>query len=206
MLVASDKTSNFYEVPKAEYNKLLLNEITKTYKRSEVDQANTGGETPLWIASTRGHNSVVQVLLDYDAVVGKADTNHGNTPLYQAVVWNHAPVVNTLIAAIAAGREVGVIDKADTDGRTPLHRAVEKGYTDIVGKLLVAGADINKGDNWGITPLHEAVSMKKDVIVRQLLEAGADMDQQNKWGGTPLLNAHPIHDQIYQAHNDLCSD
>ena len=39
MLVALDKTSNFYEVTKAEYNKLLLNEVTKTYKRSEVDQA-----------------------------------------------------------------------------------------------------------------------------------------------------------------------
>ena len=61
MLVASDKTSNFYEVPKAEYNKLLLNEVTKTYKRSEVDQANNIDKKAKVIAESLGiENKVMQ--------------------------------------------------------------------------------------------------------------------------------------------------
>ena len=38
LLVNSDKTGNLYRVTKAEYNDLLINEVTKTYKKENIDK------------------------------------------------------------------------------------------------------------------------------------------------------------------------
>ena len=40
VLVPSDKTSNLYEVTQEEYDKLLVDEVTKTYKKSEFNKVN----------------------------------------------------------------------------------------------------------------------------------------------------------------------
>jgi ankyrin repeat protein len=51
-------------------------------------------------------------------------------------------VVKTLLAAEAE------VNKANSDGETPLHRASFNGHLEVVKTLLAAEAEVNKADKW----------------------------------------------------------
>ena len=55
------------------------------------------GQTPLMLASSRGHTEVVSVLLAHGADVSSKDTN-GSTALIKASGENHTEVVKLLLA------------------------------------------------------------------------------------------------------------
>ena len=77
------------------------------------------------------------------------------------------------------------LNPADSEGRTPLHRAAENESVLGVRKLLQAGADPNTADREGVTPLHLAVQSDSPETVHYLLEAGADPNAADKDGATP---------------------
>ena len=62
-----------------------------------------------------------------------------------------------IFAVLIATLAFATLLNADTDpntknewGRTHLHWAAEKGYTETVAELLAAGADPNAKDFWGV--------------------------------------------------------
>jgi len=68
-------------------------------------------ETPLWSASSNGHDGVVSLLLEReDASPGRPD-NDGRTPLWSASSNGHDGVVKSLL-----GREAVSPDRPDNDG------------------------------------------------------------------------------------------
>jgi ankyrin repeat protein len=69
---------------------------------------------------------------------------------------------------------------------TPLHVAAGAGRTEVVKKLLAAGARINATDNYKNTPLHQALSYGHKVAALALIEAGAELNLFNSRGHTPL--------------------
>ena len=75
---------------------------------------------------------------------------------------------------------------ASKGGRTPLHKAVEDGYSLNVKELLDAGADKEAKDEMGYTPLAEAAGRGNAALVAMLLAAGADKEAKDLFGGTPL--------------------
>ena len=67
-----------------------------------------------------------------------------------------------------------------------LIKAVERGDTIEVKRLLEAGADVNAKNEFGSTPLHWACVYGRLEIARLLLEHGANVNASQQRGGTPL--------------------
>lgn len=70
-------------------------------------------------------------------------------------------------------------NKADYDGRTPLHLAAAKGHEGIVLFLVQEGANINIEDTFGNTPLIEAVKGCHNDVIKILRTAGASLTEKN---------------------------
>ena len=104
------------------------------------------------------------------------------------------------IAAATGGPAFGV--KADAligiglranasgpDGKTPLHRAPDKG---TVEKLIALGAEINAQDKNGNAPVHEAVRRNNRPAVQALVSAGANLSIRNAADESPVTLAQNI--------------
>ena len=53
------------------------------------------------------------------------------------------------------------LDLIDSDGRTPLHIAINMSCMDVIQMLLFRNANINIQDKLGLTPLHLALSVSQ---------------------------------------------
>jgi ankyrin repeat protein len=69
---------------------------------------------------------------------------------------------------------------------SPLMMAALRGHTELAGKLIARGADVNKP---GWAPLHYAATNGHLKIMEMLLEAHAFIDAQSPNGTTPLMMA-----------------
>uniref|UniRef100_A0A8C5P6F2 Ankyrin repeat domain 49 n=1 Tax=Leptobrachium leishanense TaxID=445787 RepID=A0A8C5P6F2_9ANUR len=79
-----------------------------------------------------------------------------------------------------------LVNTADEDHYTPLHRASYNGHLGIVRELVARGADVHAVtvDWW--TPLHSACKWNNTSVASFLLQHGADINAQTKGLLTPL--------------------
>ena len=77
------------------------------------------------------------------------------------------------------------VDVSDWDG-TALHQATRYNQTDVIKRLLHAGADVNRQNRWGNTPFHNAAMNNKTEVARLLADKGADINLKNNRNKTPL--------------------
>lgn len=100
--------------------------------------------------------------------------------LRSAASTNNVEKLNQLL-------ELGVNpNSSDENGRTALHFACCKGYSDIVRLLLAHHADCNSVDKLGNTPLHLAVCTTSKQTIDLLLKAGCSVTTKGNNGCTPL--------------------
>lgn len=144
------------------------------------------GLNPLYEAARNGNVTMVQLLLDYGAVMHRQTYN----ALSGAVQFNYKEVVELLLAhrADANGRPNLSGSKATEviRGPSPLRLAAMKGYRDIVRLLLEHGALVDACGHTGRTALHWASLKGHRDIVKLLLDFGAEIDVQNELSRTPL--------------------
>uniref|UniRef100_A0A6M2ESB2 ACB domain-containing protein n=1 Tax=Populus davidiana TaxID=266767 RepID=A0A6M2ESB2_9ROSI len=87
--------------------------------------------------------------------------------------------VNNLLKCIDSGVSVNL---RDSEGRTPLHWAVDRGHLDIAEELVGKNADINAKDNEGQTPLHYATVCEREAIAEYLVKQNANTDAKDNDG------------------------
>ncbi len=103
----------------------------------------------------------------------------------------------SLAGAIESGQRAAAIDMiakktadvnaASADGTTPLIWAANLNDTDLVTRLLKAGANAKVSNKLGSTPLLEAVINSNNEMIKALLDAGADPNVPGIDGQTPLM-------------------
>ena len=168
------------------------------------------GSTALHLACQNGHADMAALLLRYNANAGATDKElHTPLHLAAGAPANSAALVQMLVARLDAKKEARDCNgmtpllwavffaKADAaaallaagacvdgvhppTGRTPLHAAAGKGFTELVTLLLSHGAAVDARNRQGLTPLACALVSKagteeKTAICTALLEAGAQL-------------------------------
>jgi ankyrin repeat protein len=110
---------------------------------ADKNHGNYARDTPIFVASTYGKLSVVEMLINYEVDVKKKNSM-GYTPLHQAVFFdesqmNHLKIIEIIKLLLDHGANVNAQNK---HGTTPLHAAAIQGKKDMVLILLLNGADI----------------------------------------------------------------
>jgi len=167
------------------------------------------GETPLIAALYRGHQAIVDLLVDAGApldiftaaALGRVDAAEarlqedptsvrqesydGWTPLHLAAFFGH-PAALTLL--LQRGADLNAIS-GNGIRNTALHAAVAGGRVEAALALIEAGAGVNAPDGGGHTPLHIAAEGGYLPIVESLLQHGADPHAVDAEDRTPLARA-----------------
>ncbi|XP_060073186.1 ankyrin repeat, PH and SEC7 domain containing protein secG-like [Ylistrum balloti] len=156
--------------------------LRKCLEQGEVDinLEDELGNTPLYMATTKGHRTAVDILLQNGAAVNDTSCS----PLFEV---KDAHIANALVQA--GGR----LGDRDAQGNTPLHRAVTREDTELVYCFIELGADTNARNATGNTPLHNACQHKKDgpvcEMITRLIQTGVTVNTKDKVGKTPLHHA-----------------
>lgn len=87
-----------------------------------------------------------------------------------------------LLKCIESGVPVNV---KDSEGRAPLHWAVDRGHLNITKLLLSRNADVNAKDLEGQTALHYAAVCERKDIAEFLVKHGADVEIKDNEGDCP---------------------
>ena len=122
--------------------------------------------TPLVEAAAKGHNEIVQILLDSGADIDKGDYC-SRTPLWFSAWCGRCDVMETLLDGGADP------NKADEYGRTPLQCVARNGRNDVtktkgIQLLIDRGAKPNKADAYGRYPLYYAKRQCRPEVIRIL--------------------------------------
>ncbi|KAL8744055.1 MAG: hypothetical protein Q9190_003657 [Brigantiaea leucoxantha] len=125
-----------------------------------------------------------------------ADNLIEQAPLWVAAKYGNRKEVDAAIERKQKEPSFDIDAEDPTTKMSSLYYAVANGHTEIVRRILAAGADVSRQDDNGRSPIHAALDGHIDVcrdacrdIYRELFAAGADVNAQDKYGRTPLHEA-----------------
>ncbi|KAH9609278.1 hypothetical protein KSS87_011625 [Heliosperma pusillum] len=146
----------------------------KNYIRGGADPKNTDydGRSPLHLAASRGHEDIVQFLIQERVDVNSLD-NMGTTPLLEAIKKGHDKVAALL-------RDEGATIDVKNDGSV-LCTTVANGDSEFLKRLLSNGINPNSKDYDHRTPLHVAASQGLYLMAKMLVDAGADVFMKDRY-------------------------
>jgi hypothetical protein len=105
----------------------------------------------------------------------------GTKPIHVAVLYVLKPLILELLRL-----DPQCLNIKTSDGRTPLHIALENNHEEILEFLIQQGASLKIADERGRTPLHVAIESGSEIAVTLLVTAGANVNVIQSDGGTPI--------------------
>ncbi|MCX7027517.1 MAG: ankyrin repeat domain-containing protein [Spirochaetes bacterium] len=182
-------------------------------RSAALEYRDNTGLTPLAVAAREVQTGIAQYLIKAGSAIDARDYT-GSTPLYYAVsvekgqpdlvrmlIQSGADILaknalgdSPLLASLKKGqslvREIlgsPAIDKADSEGKTPLRILVEaRASLDTLRLVLAENVDPSSRDRFADTPLHAALMQKDYAAANLLLSAKADPFAPNQQRITPL--------------------
>lgn len=151
------------------------------YQKSpeEVQSCNQNGDTPLHIAVHEENETIVNLLLEYNAS-RSVQNKKGETPLHIAVYRRNIQFIKLLLDGSDC------INVPNIQGNTPLFLAVRLGPVKIVHLLLEKGAELNIENVRKEKPIHIACWHGKGKIVQILIDKGSKLNVKDRYGNTEL--------------------
>lgn len=131
------------------------------------------GQTPLHIASRKGHSKVVELLLHSNAVSNLQD-EEGNTALHAA--GNMETVEMLLSSSFKTNPNI-----PNRRGQTPLHVAAAKGNVGIVDLLIRSGCQQDILDDQGQTAFHVAAANGHTSVALILLRENESFERAQSY-------------------------
>ena len=128
-------------------------------------------ESPLMLASLRGHLDLVRKLIDRGADVNKT----GWAPLHYAATSGHVDIMELLLENHA------YIDAESPNGTTPLMMAALYGTPASVKLLLDAGADAALRNQLGMTAIDFANKANRRDSAELIAAARRSLQPRGKW-------------------------
>lgn len=164
-----------------EIEDLLLEGANPNYQNQDKSKSKDRpkGYSLLFVAASKGHKDVVNMLLRAGALVDLS-TTYGSTPLLRAARNNRIEVASILLAMGAD------INHANHYGSTSLMWAARNGHEDMMDLLLDNQASVNLASLDGDTALISASRHNQYNSSIKLVEAGAYMNAVNIVGETAL--------------------
>lgn len=120
--------------------------------------------TPLWIASARGLEHIVTVLIEAGARADLWDTLTDTLPIHVAATSGPPNILLMLLKAYPAS-----VFTTDGRGMTALHRATGRGLVESCRALLMAGSHVNALDDRSEHPIFY---YRNEEVIRLLLDFG----------------------------------
>lgn len=145
---------------------------------TRIDYLAPNGFRALAAASLNGHISVIQLLLNEDALVNPSAGVP--TALTCAAEKGYDAIVDLLMERGADPNLPG------RGGWTPLFYAVAHGNSHIAKRLLEAGGYLGVRSRSGMTPLHIAARENHEGVAKLLLDLKANIEARDDDGDTPL--------------------
>lgn len=166
---------------------------------AKVNVYGINGWTPLTAAALNGYTEVVKVLLKYgaDLEMRNQESLGGDTPLYHAVMKNHPETVVILCKAGA-----NIESYSGFQGITPLVKAVQGGFIEVIKVLLQYGADIYQEDKLHDTAIKIARKNERQDIVNLLLNPPR-LDENDTINSAGAGNLKTIHEYVMKSINEI---
>lgn len=152
-------------------------------------------ETPLHIATMRGHLNFATVVLTQKPKLAMALDSQRRTPLHLASANGNLEMVQELIR-LGSG---GVCGFQDQDGLTPLHLAAMNEHLEVMKALIQANPQAAKETPAsGETILHMCVNYNRIEALKVLMELWKEEElaKITDHNGNTLLHAASINKQI----------
>ncbi|XP_046575310.1 serine/threonine-protein phosphatase 6 regulatory ankyrin repeat subunit C-like [Haliotis rubra] len=157
-------------------------EIIQLLAKHNVNGESTCRKTPLSYSAKKGHKEIFEILLDRGADISVIDIAK-NTLLHLASEGGNLLIVEDILAF--PGLDINAVNSGR---RTPLLVAAYNEHTDICGRLLSAGADVNIRDCDGNDViLIAAMTGNRQLAVQQLSLKKTRSCHGDKRGKTALM-------------------
>jgi len=150
---------------------LSVAQVLIDWPKTHVEVRTPQDESPLMMASLKGHLELARRLIARDADVNKP----GWTPLHYAATNGHLAIMELLLENHA------FIDAESPNGTTPLMMAAHYGSIEAVKLLLEAGADPSMKNQLGLTAVDFARRADRQDVAELIAASIRAAQPKGKW-------------------------